>query len=202
MYIIDNKLQNNRGPRGYVEIYESEAGKEEIKKLIGKSNLVVYLGREWLAQKMINQNNSNVASNKNEFICWLGLGSGGCPAGDPLNPTSPTNDDTDLDTEIPISATDSTCADFHDGAYYKHPFDSMTFQQDENNSDAYIIVKVTTTISASDANGYNISEAGLFTALSDSGGYSGDFNLYARVTFPTQVKTSSRILTFLWYLYV
>jgi len=194
---------NNRGPKGYVEIYEMlPDGK---KKLLGKPNLVLYIGREWIAQRLFNVNNTDTTSGPGDFIYWVGLGDGGTPAGDPLTPTAPTNNDTGLNNDIMINASDSTNGDRRLTpvvGYYKQPIDGVEFQQDINNSDKYLIVKVTITVGANNGNGYNISEAGLFTAPSSSGGETGPFTCYARTTFPSLVKTSSRILTFIWYIYV
>jgi len=187
-------------PQGFVEIFDVQPDGKKI--LVGKYNLVVYQGREWAAARIMNLDNAYITPVKEEFICWLGLGDGGTPPGDPLNPTSPTVFDTDLDSEIPINAVDSSCADFHGGFYYKHPFDSVGFEQDTANANEWLIIRVIVTIGADDANGQNISEVGLFTAASNSGGYGGPFNLFARVTFPTIVKVSTRQLVFVWYLYV
>ena len=189
-------------PKGFVEIYElTDDGN---KKLIGKSNLVVYPGREWLISRAFNEVNSNITSTPTEFITWFGVGDGGCPIGDPLNPTSPNMLDADLSNSVMINATDSTCADYRlvpDAGYYKHPIDAVTFEQDPDNYNYWLIAKVEPTLSSSDANGYNINEAGLFTAADDSGGYGGPFTLYARVTFPTIVKTFDRQFLFAWYVY-
>jgi hypothetical protein len=100
-----------------------------------------------------------------------------------------------------INAADSECADYRlvpDIGYYKHPFNPIIeFEQDGDNYNYWLIAKISTTLSADDANGFNISEAGLYTASSNV----GPFNLYARVTFPSIVKTSARQLLFLWYVY-
>lgn len=189
-----------RKPKGFVEIYEMLPNGS--KKLIGKPNLVVYDGREWIAQRIFNTNNSNVTSGPSHFIAWFGLGDGGTPVGDPLNPTSPSATDTGLNNDIPISSSDSTCADKHDGFYYKMPLESVEFEQDTNNANQWLICKVTIIVGADYGNEYNLSEAGLFTAPSSAGGETGPFTLYARITFPSIVKTSSRILTFIWYVYV
>ncbi|HQQ39748.1 MAG TPA: hypothetical protein PKY72_05565 [Bacilli bacterium] len=196
--------RNPDRPKGFVEIYE--LNNDEDKKLIGKSNLVVYLGREWLISRAFNEINANIIPQPTEYITWFGVGNGGCPVGDPLNPTSPTNLDTDLDNPVMINATDAiTCADYRlvpDVGYYKHKFDTaIDFEQDGDNYNYWLISKVSTTLGADDANGFNLSEAGLYTAASNAGGYGGPFNLYARVTFPSIVKTSARQLLFIWYIY-
>jgi len=189
---------SDRKPQGFVEIYEAT---EDQKKLIGKHNLVVYLGREWLAVRALATANGNITPQHNEFINWFGLGDGGTLPGDPFDPVSPTNEDTELDNEIGINATDATCADFHDGYYYKHPFDGVTYEQDPENSNSWLLARVLITIGSQDANGHQISEAGLYTSANDSGGYAGPFHMFSRVTFPTIVKNASRQLIFVWYLY-
>jgi len=202
---------NNRSekapPTGYVEIYEVDDNNQ--KKLLGKHNLVLYQGREWLAQRMMNFENSNVTSTKDEFLSWFGLGNGGVIPGDPFNPSPPVLTDDNLSSEIMISAVDSSAADYHiidsehpEEGYYKVPFDSIEFEQDPYNDDRWLIVKITTTIGVSYANNKQISEAGLYTAASSVGGYSGNFTLFSRVTFPSLVKTTDRRLIFTWFLYV
>ena len=203
---VNGKQSSERKPQGYVEIYEVD--KDGEKKLVGKSNLVVLCGRETIITRALDVTNSSLPSGatKDEFICWLGVGSGGVPSGDPLGPIAPTNNDQNLYFEIPLNSADATCGDYRIGPggifyYYKRPFDSVTYEMDYDNSDAWLVTRIISTITIFDANGYNISEAGLFTAASRSAGYSGHFTLYSRVTFPTIVKTASRQLVFLWYLY-
>lgn len=196
-----------RAPQGFVKIYEvRDDGK---KKLLGKHNLVVYQGRSWLNQRLMNANNPNVSSTKDEWINWFGLGIGGVELSDPLDPVPPTLTDTDLESRIMINATDSSAADYHivssgypEEGYYKIPFDSVEFQQDPLNDDMWLVSKTTITVGVDDANGKQISEAGLFTSESNAGGYAGPFHMFARVTFPSIVKTIDRRLVFSWYLYV
>lgn len=200
---VNKDNHDNRGPKGYVEIYEVLP--DGSKKLLGRPNLVLYLGREWIAQRLFNSNNTAVTSSPGDFIYWVGLGDGGAPAGDPFVPTAPTNTDTGLGNDVMINATDGTNGDYRltpVAGYYKQPIDSIEFEQDENNSNKYLIVKVTITVGLNNANGYNISEAGLFTAPTSSGGETGPFTCYARTTFSTLEKTSSRLLTFIWYVFV
>jgi hypothetical protein len=194
-------------PEGYVEIYEVDDSGN--KKLVGKHNLVLYKGREWLAQRIVNFNNSNVTSTKDEFISWFGLGDGGVIPGDPLNPSPPTLTDTDLSEQVMITLTDSSAADYHtvdaehpEEGYYKIPFDSIEFEQDSLNDDKWLVIRIVTTVGATYANDKQLSEAGLFTAESAVGGYSGQFTIFSRVTFPSIVKTSDRRLIFTWFLYV
>lgn len=204
-----NKKKTGRiDPKGYVEIYEQFD--DGTKKLIGKKNLVLYIGREWLAGRIMNKTNTSITPTKDEFICWFGLGDGGVIPGDPFNPTPPVITDNDLASRIMITATDSSAADYHtvslpiypEEGFYKIPLDSVDFEQDPENDDNFLIIKVTITVGSEYANGKQLSEAGLFTAESDLGGYSGFFNIFSRVTFPSIVKTSDRRLIFNWFLYV
>jgi len=201
-----NKLGN---PQGYVEIYEvDESGN---KKLVGKHNLVLYIGREWLAQRIVNFDNSNVTSDKDEFISWFGLGDGGVIPGDPLNPAPPTLTDTNLNSQVMITASDSSASDYYlipdaehpETGYYKIPFDSIEFEQDALNDDKWLVIKIVTTAGVTYANDKQLSEAGLFTCQSALGGQDPrNYTIFSRVTFPSIVKTADRRLIFSWFLYV
>jgi len=198
--------RTERKPLGMVHIFEVD--EEGQKKLIQKSNLVVYQGRSIVACRMFNMPNlaaiSDSTAVQNEFICWLGLGNGGAPSQNPFVPYVANSTDTDLQSKIMINPTDATCSGFSSilGGYTKHPFDSVDFEQDSSNNNAYLICRVITSIGTNDANGSQINEAGLYTAASNSGNYTGPFHLFARVTFPTLVKDSTRPLLFVWYIYV
>ena len=209
---INRDMSSERRPIGEVHVFEiDDKGKRQ---LVRKNNLVVYNGREVLAQMLISKNNPDSGATskntKDHFLSWFGLGNGGVLSADPLDPIPPTLTNTDLNSEVMISATDSSNADYHllsesgysKTGYYKHPFDQVEFERDPLNDDKWLILKVTVTIGVDDANGEQISEAGLFTAISDVAGSSGDFFLFARVSFSSIVKTSDRRLVFVWYLYV
>lgn len=198
---------SERRPKGYVEIYEVDD--DGNKQLVGKNNLVVYHGRETLAQRLVDLENSQVPQTKDEFLTWFGLGDGGVDPADPFDPVAPVINDTELDSRVMINSTDTSNADYHvvsvgypKEGYYKKPFDSVDFETDSLNENKWLILKITVTLTIDDANGEQLSEAGLFTAESRAGGYSGQFSLFARVTFPTIVKDSSRRIVFVWYLYV
>jgi len=197
--VISDPLTKKRGPQGRVEIFEITD--DNKKKLIQKSNLVVYVGRELIAQRIVDTENANVNTDKDEYISWLGLGDGGVDPADPFDPIPPTNSDTDLASEVPLNNSDASYADFRVGNYYKAPLQSIEFEQDTANDDAWLIVKITVQIQQIDAIGEQISECGLFSSLSDAGGYAGPFHLFARATFPTIVKTATRQLLVIWYLY-
>lgn len=204
---IDKRENMDKRPKGLVKIYElDESGN---RKLVHKKNLVVYLGRELLAQRLVNVENSYATPTKDEFLTWFGLGDGGVDIADPFVPIAPIISDDDLSSRIMINATDSSNADLHTVAagypeegYYKKPFDSVTFEPDELNGNRWLVIRISTTIGANDANGNQLSEAGLFTATSGDGGHSGQFSLFSKVTFPTIVKTDARRLVFVWYLYL
>lgn len=217
---VNSNKSCSRRPQGEVHIYEQEENGR--KKLVHKSNLVVYLGREMLAQRLVNTDNPLVAPTKDEWVQWFGVGEGGVRPADPLDPTPPINTDRDLYSPVMISDTTSTLyADYHasgstrsfdsyvypQSGFYKKIFDQepanqIEFQPDQLNDDRYLVIKITTTIGANDANGQQLSEAGLFSAASRTGGYNGQFSLFARVTYPSLIKTSERRLIFVWYLYV
>lgn len=207
---LNKTFQGDRvKPQGYVEIYEE--GDDGKKKLVGRHNLVLYIGREWLAQRIVNRNNSlgNAPNSKDDYINWFGLGDGGVIPGDPFNPSPPIITDTELSSRLMINAIDSSAADYHivepgypEEGYYKIPFDTIDFEQDAQNDDTQLVIKITVIVNTDDANGKQLSEAGLFTAESNAGGYSGNFNIFSRVTFPSIVKTIDRRIIFNWFLYV
>jgi hypothetical protein len=198
---------DDRRPKGWVEIYEVDP-KSGQKKLINKSNLIVYQGREFVVQRIFDVENLDATPTKDEFLYWMGFGSGGVRPADPLVPTPPTLTDTDLNSLVMISATDSSAADYHvaggdypDTGFYKYPFDKVEYERDYNNEDKWLIGKITTTLGTALANGSQISEAGLYSAESRNPGYSGQFSMFARVTFPTLIKTVDRRIVFIWYIY-
>lgn len=205
---VFNGNGQSRRPQGLVEIWElDEKGNKE--KLLRKSNLIVYLGREMLVQRLFDVNNAFATPTKDEFLFWMGFGSGGVQPADPLVPTPPVLTDTDLNSLVMISATDASSADYHiaggdypETGYYKYPFDNVEFERDYNNEDKWLIGKITTTMGTTLCNGKQVSEAGLYTAASRNPGYSGQFSLFARVTFPTLIKTVDRRIVFIWYIYV
>lgn len=195
-----NNINKKRGPEGYVHIYKlDENGKKE--ELISKPNLVVYRGRELVAQKLFNQLNGTGIHTLNEYIGWLGVGVGGTVESNPFDPISPRNIDTDLTTPVPFDNGTASYGDPRTNGFYKHPLDIITFEQDSDNDSSYLICKVDTTISTTDANGYNLNEAGLYTASNVSGGYEGPFNLYAKITFPSIPKDDSMSFLIEWYIY-
>jgi len=247
--VSSNQTQKRR-PEGIVEIYDLQD--DGTKKLIRKNNLVLYQGRETLAQMLVKTNTvdednnpplTSVAGNKNHFLCWFGLGQGAADticspgSGDVFAPEPPTNEDTELACPVMINIADASSADYHilgDSDYrfpgdptggdcqgtlgtwpatgnYKKQFSSISFEQDNLNDNRWMVIKITTVIGVADGNGtavggQAINEAGLYTAESNAGGYgyreSDKFALFARVTYPTLLKDSTRRLQFVWYLFI
>ena len=183
---VNSNTKSSRRPQGEVHIYEKLENGE--KKLYHKSNLVVYRGREMLAQRLVNINLTDSIlppyldyPTKDEYLYWFGVGDGGVVPADPLDPTPPINDDNYLYSPVMIS--DTTSADYADPhaagetriwdsftypstGFYKKRFDQdatnkIEFQTDTLNDDRYLIIKITTTIGVNDANGTQLSEAGL-----------------------------------------
>lgn len=194
--------------KGHVQIFEIVNGEKKL--TFEKDNLVVYLGREWVASRIFNRISPNLIPPyiptpvaPDEFICWLGLGSGGTFTPDGYDPAPPSSTNQDLVTEIIINTIDpsSHLGDLRGGGYYKHKLFDVIYEPDTNNASRYLIAQVQIQIDEDDANTQLISEAGLFTAASSAAGYSGDFHLFARVTFPSIYKSIDRILFFVWYLY-
>src|SRR5574340_208869 len=201
------KTSIERRPKGFVEIYERNLDGTE-KQLVGKCNLVVLQGRELIGQQLTKKLNESAVISSDEWISWFGLGSGGVSGTDPFSPDPPIATDTNLYNEVPISSSDATsCTDLYLGSYYKHKIDQVEFEVDPENENAWLITKITIVIGIEDAlhsPEYVISEAGLFTSDSETPGRdraTSEYHLFARITFPGIVKTNTRELVFLWYIY-
>jgi len=195
-----------RGPKGLVEIYELDENNN--KKLVRKSNLVVYSGREWLASAAVRTDNTNITASGTDFISWFGLGDGGVLPSDPLDPIPPALTDTDLASRVMINASDASNGDWHvistgypSEGFYKLPLESADFEQDAYNDDKWLVLKITIIVKTTDANGALLSECGLYASASNTGGYTGPMTMFSRATFPSIVKTIDRRLLFTWYLY-
>ena len=147
-----------RRPEGMVEIWEEDENGN--KRLVRKSNLVVYLGRETLAQMLVRQTNVDelgnprLTSTKDDFLSWFGLGDGGVLPADPFDPVPPANENTDLQSRVMVNATDSSSADYHystesgypkDG-WYKLPFSNIVFERDILNDNRWLVLRITTTV--------------------------------------------------------
>jgi len=188
--------------KGFVEVYAKIKG--EDKKLVAKSNLIVYTGREWLLSRIFNKNNTDLSyynDNKDWFISWISFGDGGAPTTDPLNPNPPLSTDTELCHEIVIGNNTTLYAD----GGKKKPIQDLSFVQDNANSNRYLIAQANVTLDETEANNININEAGLWIANSDKPeadpNKADKFQLFAHVTFPSIVKSTNLALQILWYIY-
>jgi len=192
---------------GFVSIVDKKTGellvdKKEFKliddTIKGKDNLIVWSGREIVPQKLFNVDRISGSNEKDLFICWFGLGTGGADPLDPLNPISPDSSDTALNNEIVIDSSDPLNAD----GGRKKPFDAnIEFLQDTANGSKWLISKATITINDTDANGNDLSEAMLYLADTNDASTVTTFKAWARVTFSTIRKDSDRELIFLWFVY-
>ncbi len=127
--LVDSALtrqSQKRKPEGLVEVYDVKD--DGTKQLIRKNNLVVYQGRETLAQMLVNVNTVDedgnppltpVSGNKDMWLNWFGLGQGAADtecspgSGDVFAPEPPANEDTELKCPIMINPTDASSADYH-----------------------------------------------------------------------------------------
>jgi len=191
-----NVKDNIQHPRGWVRVY-SKRRNSNVLKLIDKSNLIVYKGRNWLLQRALNTPQIAGSTDPTLWINWLSVGTGGATTTSPFVPIDPQLTDTELANEIVINATDPTLTD----GGRKHPFDNITFEQDPDNDNQYLIATINTTLGYDDANGYYLNEAGLVISDSNQPTVASTFELFARCTFSTIEKTNLRELLFVWQLF-
>lgn len=165
---------------------------------------------------------------KDRYVRWFAIGTGGASIADPLTAESPSLDDCALTTHVDIGGT--SYMETTDGNYQFKAFDSGypkfiidgdvpaageslctdASAQDPVDlgtyyADNFLVSIMQITLAADEGNGtgyQDLSEAGLF--CSESGGTFAtisDLNIFARVTFSTIRKTSSRELVITWYVY-
>lgn len=224
-YVRDNIKDNfseKKNIRGRVRIYEHKVGDSTLFLLKDTDNLVVFRGRRWLSRKAFNTNSSNDSSQnfKDLFISWFAIGNGGASESNPLLPTSPRLENASLANQGVIES--GTRFITYNGKQY-HKFDDgyPTFVTDteiehgilNQSADDEIIVNVTTTLEANEANNLagaedpddayqDINEAGLFISDSNSvGTLPTAMHMFSRVTFPTIRKTSNVRYIFSWYIF-
>lgn len=220
---LNKQNKDERRPKGYVELYDIDEninlknsniekelengtflGRYDAEPIIKDDNLIVFDGREWVITSLFGIDNSNIHPKSDDKIYWVGFGDGGAPTEDPFNPIAPDQDDSDLENSVMINETESEYGDYRESpvtGYYKKLFSNVQYEQDELNEDKYVIAKITITLTSADANDHLINEAGLFIANSNTPGYSGDFNLFSKVTFQSVSKNETRQLVFIWYVY-
>jgi len=189
--------------RGFVSILDKETGECLVDKKpcdfggTGTDNMIVWNGREIIPQVLFDKDRNASSGQKDLNIRWLSLGTGGCDAVNVLDPIAPDSPDVSLNAEIVI---DDTNANYTDSGK-KKPFDSVEFEQDAENANRHLIVKVTTTILYAEANINDLSEAALWFSDTNDPLSASVFELFARVTFSTIRKHENRELVILWYIY-
>jgi len=170
-------------PRGVVGIYDKLPNGEL--KIIQKSNLIVFQGREWLLQRAFGSELQGADPNYyNRYLKWFGIGSGGGEPGNPLQAGATRAWDTDLvqplvlnplvDGADPRYAPRPISNVLIDG-YFKE-YASVVRKEDPANGYLYegkqfwseLIAEIRIELSSEDANGVSgtgyadLNEAGLF----------------------------------------
>jgi len=210
--IIDNvyqkyydELKSDPSLGGFVTIIDKETGETIINKarftklpnVKGKSNKILYSGREVAAQRMFNIDRVQGSGEKDLFIHWIGIGSGGADSANCSNPIEPTSSDTGLVTPITLDASNPNYADVGK----KKAFDSVEFLPDRENDNRFLLVKITVTIDFTDANNHPINEAVLYLSDDTNPITANKFVPWARVTFSTISKHSRRAYQLIWYVF-
>jgi len=215
------KVQYN-SVKGRVRIYEHKI-KNSDKKLYllrDTTNLVVFRGRNWLAQRAFNTNMSSTTIDmKSLYPCWLAIGTGATIAGNPTAVSSPDLTNTELSAHGVI---DSGIRYVTVDVKQYHLFDNgyPTIIEDTEVSavglttlnDRKLIAKTITTFEANEANNDGgISDSSSYQEISEAGVFVSDsddiypvptiMRLFARVTFPTVVKNNSVRLIIEWEFY-
>jgi hypothetical protein len=125
-------------PRGVVSVYDKQ--KNGDLKLLERSNMIVFQGREWLLQRAFGpslQGNTNAAD---KYIKWFGVGTGGGEPGNPLQAGETHPWDTDM-TEPLVINPDGDLPDYaprliatvEEDGYFKG-FSSVVRKEDPANS--------------------------------------------------------------------
>lgn len=189
--------------KGFVQIYDKNTGECLVKDQpcefggTGKNNLIVWNGREIIPQILFDKDRVLDSGEKDLRVRWLSIGSGGADAVNKLVPIAPITTDTTLAHEEVIDATNPLYTD----SGKKKPFDSITFEQDAENENKYLIAKITTTILYADAINVDLNEMALWLSETNDPLTASTFELLARVTTSTIRIDASRELVILWYIY-
>ena len=201
--VSDSGSESLKPRKGFVQIIDKKTGEYLVKDKpcefggTGKNNLIVWQGREIIPQVLFDKNRVLDSGEKDLRVRWLSIGSGGADAVTPFNPIAPSTDNTQLVSE---SIIDNTNPLYADGGR-KKPFDSVTFEQDAENDNKYLIAKVTTTLLYQDAIGTKLNEMALWLSETDDPLTASTFKMLARVTTSTIELDADRELIVLWYIY-
>lgn len=163
----------------FVQEIDPETGILGEKKLHHyKPNLIVN-GARYVLAKLLIEDPNDVTLYNNSRITKMKFGTDGQSGGDPLVPVAPTVSDTGLNTE-------TLTLDMQDTVNQPDPYWGFEPMGDESS------VRFTAIMGTTVGNGagtVTYTEAGLFTK---------DDVMFARETFPSLVKNSSRVITFEW----
>ncbi len=189
-----------------------------------------WLMQRAFAQDQPNDVPSGSRAWSSRWIRWFGIGEGGASVGDPLIAEPPGLDNCQLVTPGTLGTTNPGVIETTDGSHQFVSFDSGypkftvdtevpaigetlctdssatdPFDLANHDGDEFLVGVMQMTLTSGMANGtgyQDLSEAGLF--CSDTGTTFADIddlNIFARVSFSTIRKTSSRELIFTWYIY-
>ena len=218
--------------KGRVRIYERKIdGDKKLYLVEDTSNLILYRGRNWLAQRAFNSNMSARSVNpswKDLYLNWFAVGSRGSTS-DPLVPASPTLQDYQLGNQLPISSVPASDFITVSGVQF-HAFDStypqFLYDTDVNNStlwsgcqqtdnvqglsnmrcDGFLIGLIKVTVTSNECNGPATPG---YQDINEAGLFFGlasptlptDLGIFSRVCFSTIRKDVTRELVFSWYIY-
>jgi len=181
-YLKDIATSEFSVPRGRVQIYDKLPNGNL--KILHKSNMIVFQGREWLLQRAFGPELQGADENYDKYIKWFGIGTGGGEPGNPLQAGSTRAWDTDLIEPLVINPY----VDINDPRYaprevggvqlngYHKQFSSVVRKEDPangyllENKQFYpeLIAEIRIEISSEDCNGpsgsgyADINEAALF----------------------------------------
>lgn len=218
---INGYSSDNSRVSGKVEIYAHylEDPEKKIYLLRRQNNLVVYRGRNWLAQRVANSSISGYSYWQDMYLSWFAIGTGGAVAGNPLTPSAPSLTDGTLSSHGVIDSG-MRYVTVNSKQYHKFDDGYPTFVEDNdietsglyNSRDRQLILKTITTLTTDEANDddgisdpssyQEINEAGLFISNSNSiSSPPTQIELFARTTFPTIKKNDQVELIFNWYIF-
>jgi len=199
---INVKDKNNLvALRGAGEVYLDK----DMKKLHYKTdNLIVYISREIIAQRIFGVNRVTPAPGtpgQSEYtVNFLSVGSGGASSSDPFSPLVVNNEDLGLINEVRFT-TDFVGNPLYAINGFKKRIGDKQILQDDLNNNRYIIVKTTTIIGKDECNGNFLNEAALWFTHSEDGTEIDSTNIVmaSRFTFPSMMKTSELEPIIVWY---
>lgn len=206
---IKQELESRETIKGKIEIFE------ENKKIEETTNVVVFSGREWLAQRAFGT--VNVNTNYNSGVDWtisyVAFGQGGATS-DILTPSPAESVDEGLKSPVMLNKNESNYLTVESDTpnwQLKSIENRFDYDEDSANLNRQLIVSINNTLLKTDANGpdsdnptyYDINEIGLFITDPNIGDPvdKSNISLFARTTFSTLRKVQTRQLVFSWKIY-